>query len=109
MQQEFSSDDLQALRRAYERVSEHGWGVALGLLAALGLFIATVVLVVKGGPSPGFHLQLLRAYLPGYRVTWPGAFLGGLYMFALGYLAGRTIGTLYNRAIRSSARPDHHQ
>jgi hypothetical protein len=94
--QELSRDEERAIRQAFERVSGHGWGVALGVLAALGLFVATAVLVVKGGPSPGAHLQLLRAYFPGYRVTWPGAFLGSLYAFVMGYLAGRTIGALYN-------------
>jgi len=38
-------------------------------------------------------------YLPGYSVTWTGAFIGAAYMFFLGYGAGRTIATIYNRIV----------
>jgi hypothetical protein len=100
MSQDLSPQDIQAIRRAFERVSERGWGLALGTLAALTLFLATIILVVKGGPNPGPHLRLLGQYFPGYRVTWPGAFLGAFYAFVVGYIAGRAIGTIYNRLIQ---------
>jgi hypothetical protein len=96
---ELSTNDLEAIRRAYERVSARGWGVALGAILALGLFLATAILVVRGGPNPGPHLSLLGQYFPGYRVTWPGAFLGLAYGFIVGYGAGLTVGTLYNRIV----------
>ena len=96
MSDELSAKDVQAIRRAFERVSVRGWGVALGLLAALTLFLATVVLVVKGGADVGTHLGLLSNYFPGYDVTWPGAFIGACYAFTLGYLAGYSVGTIYN-------------
>lgn len=99
MPPELSSKDLQTIRRAFERVSAQGWGVALGTLVAMGLFFATVILVVRGGPNPGPHLGLLGQYFPGYDVTWPGAFLGALYGFVVGYGAGLTVGTLYNRIV----------
>jgi hypothetical protein len=35
-------------------------------------------------------------YLPGYSVSWTGAFIGAGYAFFLGYGAGRTIATVYN-------------
>jgi hypothetical protein len=89
----------QQVRRAYERTSEQGWGLALGFLAALGLFIATIFLVMKGGENVGAHLSLLSVYLPGYSVSWAGAFIGAAYMFFLGYGAGRTIATIYNRIV----------
>jgi hypothetical protein len=97
MPPELSSKDLQTIRRAFDRVSAQGWGVALGTLVALGLFLATAILVVRGGPNPGPHLRLLGQYFPGYEVTWIGAFLGLLYGFLVGYGAGLTVGTLYNR------------
>jgi hypothetical protein len=59
--------------------------------------VATIVLVVRGGQEVGPHLGLLSVYLPGYSVTWPGAFIGAAYMFFLGYGAGRMIATVYNR------------
>jgi hypothetical protein len=102
MNDELSAKDVQAIRRGFERASQHGWGLALGILAAMGLFLATAVLVVKGGPDPGPHLGLLSEYFPGYRVTWLGAFVGACYGFFLGYGAGRTIGAVYNLIIEHS-------
>ena len=99
MGQGLSDQEQQQVRRAFERTSEQGWGLALGLLAALVLFVATVILVVRGGPDMGQHLGLLSVYLPGFSVSWTGAFVGAAYMFFLGYGAGRTIATIYNRLV----------
>jgi hypothetical protein len=99
MSQELSDQERQVIQRAFDRTSEQGWGLALGLLAAIGLFVATVVLVIRGGPAMGAHLGLLSVYLPGYSVSWTGAFVGAAYMFFLGYGAGRTIATIYNRVV----------
>ena len=71
--------------------------LAFGGLAAVGLFAATIVLVIKGGPNPGPHLALLGIYLPGYSVTWSGAFIGAAYASVVGYAAGRVVAALYNR------------
>ena len=57
------------------------------------------MLVAKGGPNPGPHLQLLSIYFPGYQVTWVGAFVGFVYGFVVGYAIGRTIATIYNRLL----------
>lgn len=88
--------EQQAIRREVLRLNSKAWGVATGLLAGLGLFIATIVLVIKGGPVVGAHLGLLSQYLPGYSVTTAGAFIGFIYMFVLGYALGRLIGYVYN-------------
>ena len=100
MNQDLSEDEQRAVRKAFQRTSEQGWGLALGFLGAMALFIATVVLVARGGPNVGQHLGLLSVYLPGYSVTWVGAFVGGAYMFFVGYGVGRTIATIYNRLVR---------
>jgi len=97
MKQEFSDQERQALTRAFHRTSEQGWGLALGFLAAVTLFIATLTLVMRGGENVGAHLGLLSVYLPGYSVTLKGAFIGAAYLFFVGYGAGRTIVTIYNR------------
>ena len=99
MSQELSPRERQEVRRAFERISEQGWGLGLGFLAALTLFLATVILVIKGGETPGRHLGLLSVYFPGYGISWLGAFIGACYAFFLGYGAGRTIGTVYNRFV----------
>ncbi len=71
-------------------------GVAALLLGG-GLFIATLILVVRGGPYQGAHLQLLSVYFPGYRVTLAGSFVGFVYTFVIGYALGRVVGFVYNR------------
>lgn len=90
-------DELKTLLRLNARA----WGIAIGLLLGVGLFLATAFLVLKGGPTVGPHLSLLGEYLPGYRVTWGGAFVGFVYMFVIGYATGRIIGWVYNSLVRA--------
>lgn len=87
------------IRTALQRLNARAWGIALGLLCGVGLFVATIVLVVKGGPNVGRHLGLLSAYFPGYRVTVLGSFVGFIYAFVIGYAIGRLIGSVYNRLV----------
>ena len=79
------------------RLNARAWGISTGLLLGIGLFLATVFLVVRGGPNVGQHLAMLRVFFPGYSVTWLGAFVGFVYAFVLGYGMGRIIGSVYNR------------
>ena len=68
-------------------------GIAVGLVSGLGLFLATIILLLKGGPVVGPYLALLGQYLLGFKVSWAGAFIGlceaGLGGFILGQLAAR--------------------
>jgi hypothetical protein len=89
----------QDLRRAVARLNERAWGITVGLLCGFGLFIATNILVLKGGPDVGPHLSLLSVYFPGYRVTFVGSVIGFVYMFVVGYAVGRLIGAVYNRMV----------
>jgi len=84
------------LLRQVIRLSRNVLGLTLGMLVAAGIFLATIILVIKGGPDVGSHLQLLDQYFPGYRVTWGGSFLGALYGFVVGYINGWIIATVYN-------------
>ena len=90
-------DELNTLLRLNARA----WGIAVGLLFGLGIFLATVLLVVTGGPTVGPHLGLIGQYLPGDTVTWGGAFIGFVYLFVIGYAVGRIIGADYNALARS--------
>jgi hypothetical protein len=99
MTQDVSERDLQAIRKAFERVSARAWGLALAVLAGVGLFLATAMLLVQGGADPGPHLGLLGEYFPGYTVSWPGAFIGFAYGWVVGYATGFFVGTLYNRIV----------
>ena len=92
---ELDPQEARMVRRAVLHLNAQAWGISFGLLFGLGLFVATIVLVLKGGENVGAHLGLLSAYLPGYRVTTGGAFLGFVYLFVIGYAIGRLIGVVY--------------
>jgi hypothetical protein len=88
----------QQLGEAIRRLNARAWGISVGLLFGGGLFVATIILVIKGGPNVGQHLGLLRAYFPGYGVTLVGSFVGFVYGFVIGYGVGRLLGSVYNLA-----------
>ncbi|MEZ4414461.1 MAG: hypothetical protein R3E10_01780 [Gemmatimonadota bacterium] len=94
-----TEQDAQELELALRKLNERAWGWAFGLLLSFGLFFATVFLVLKGGVNMGQHLSLLGIFLPGYRVSWAGAFIGFVYMFVIGYGLGRLVGSVYNRLV----------
>ena len=94
----------QELANTVLRLNGRAWGIAFGLLLGIGIFVATNLLVLKGGPRVGQHLNLLRVFLPGYKVTFLGSLIGFVYAFVFGYAIGRMIGTVYNWLVRSTAR-----
>ena len=76
------------------------FGLALGLLSGLGLFVATNWLIIKGGDQAvGSHLQLLSQYFIGYRISFMGSFIGFAYGFAMGTLSGASIAWIYNKIV----------
>lgn len=77
-------------------LNARAWGIAVGLLLGGGLFVATNVLVLRGGEHVGQHLGLLSVFLPGYSVTFVGSLVGFVYMFVIGYGVGRILGGVYN-------------
>jgi len=76
------------------------FGLALGLICGLSLFLATNWLIVKGGDPVGPHLALLSQYFIGYRVSFFGSIIGFFYGFAIGTLSGAAIGWIYNKIAR---------
>jgi len=83
------------------RLNGRAWGIALGFLFGFGLFVATNVLVLRGGERVGTHLGLLSQYFPFYDVTFLGSLLGFVYAFVVGYATGRILCGVYNRAART--------
>jgi len=79
-----------------ERLNGLLFGLTLGLLFGLGIFIATIFLLLKGGEVVGPHLALLGQFFIGYQVTYLGSFIGFLYGFLFGFLIGYFISWLYN-------------
>ena len=72
-------------------------GITTGLIAALGVFVATNWLVLKGGRVVGPNLALLGQFFPGYRVTFAGSLIGFAWAFGYGFLAGYLVSRIYNR------------
>lgn len=79
------------IESAFAKIDPVALGVAVGVVSGLGIFIASVVLLLRGGSAPGPTLSLLGNYLFGFEVTWGGAVIGllegGLLGFAVGALA----------------------
>ena len=100
MSERLSTDEQFALQSAVQDLNEKAWGIGVALVLAVALFVATNVLVLKGGSDVGPHLRLLGVYFPGYRVTFAGSLIGFVYAFVLGYAVGRTVVTLYYRLSR---------
>ena len=73
--------------------------LTFGMLGALGLWLATAVLLVEAGQTPGAHLSLLSIFLPGYRVSWGGSFVALIWGFVFGAVAGALLYRGYARTI----------
>jgi hypothetical protein len=74
-------------------------GLVTGLLGGLAIFVATNLLILKGGPVVGPHLALLGQFFIGYRVTFLGSLIGFTYGFATGFCLGYFMATVYNRMV----------
>ena len=87
----------EMIEKAVARLNAKLLGLVLGFLFGIGLFLATNILVLKGGEQVGPHLVLLAQFFPGYRVTFLGSLIGFLYAFVVGYAIGTVIGLVYNK------------
>jgi protoporphyrinogen oxidase len=79
----------------FYRMDKLGLAIAVGSVSGLLVFLATVWLVIKGGPA-GPYLQLLNQYFFGYTVTLKGALIGLAYSFLWGFLFGWLFAYLRN-------------
>lgn len=96
--------ELELVTRAIARLRAGIVAVVTGMVAGFGLFAATVWLLIKGGPNVGQNLGLLRAYYPGYSVTWGGSLVGLLYGALTGAVLGWCVAWLYNLLARRRSR-----
>jgi hypothetical protein len=71
-------------------------GVVFGLVTGTIILIATLWLVIKGGPVVGPHLGLLNQFFYGYEVTYVGSLIGFGYGFLTGFIIGYLVAFLYN-------------
>ena len=93
------ADDASTSGPIHVRLSARSWGFTLGVLLALGLFLMTNVLSLRGGSDAGSLLSHLHVYFPGYAVNFTGSLIGCAYMLALGWIVGRGVAFVYNRAV----------
>ena len=78
------------------RLNATAHGLVTGIVAAVGIFLATNWLVLKGGDVVGPHLSLLNQFFLGYEVTFVGSLVGAAYAFGVGFAVGHSVAALYN-------------
>ena len=76
--EEVEAEEDEVIEAAFARLDPLALGVAIGMVSGVGMFIATGILLFKGGTVVGPNLSLLRHYLFGFEMTWAGAFIGFL-------------------------------
>jgi hypothetical protein len=81
-------DAEKILIRGFAMMDKLAFAIAIGSVSGLLVFIATIWLVIKGGPVVGPNLKLLAQYFVGYTVTVQGAFFAFGYSFCWGFLFG---------------------
>jgi protoporphyrinogen oxidase len=86
----------ERIAEIFPRIDGMALGVASGAVSGLLLFLATMILVLKGGLMVGPHLHLLGQFLPGYSLTPAGSVLGLMYGLGVGFLAGWSFAFLRN-------------
>jgi hypothetical protein len=80
----------EMIDKVFAKLDPVALGVAIGVVSALTLFLASATLLLKGGSKVGPTLKLLGHYLIGFDMTWGGVSIGtieaGICGFALGFL-----------------------
>lgn len=71
-----------------------------GVIGGLTLLFATYLSLLRGLPNPGYYLNLLGVFLPGYSVSAGGAWIGFAWGCVLGALFGAVMYRVYARGIR---------
>ena len=86
----------EAFARAFAKLDRIALGLSMGTVAGMLLFLATLIIVLKGGPVVGPTLGLLNHYFPGYSVTFSGSIVGFVYAFVSGFTVGWGFAMLRN-------------
>jgi len=86
----------RAIIQAFAKLDRAALGFAIGTLSGLTVFLATIIIIVKGGEPLGPNLELLAQFFLGYSVTIAGAFVGLAYGFFSGFILGWLIALLRN-------------
>ena len=93
------TDADELIVKSLARLDVIALGISLGTLFAVAIFLATIILVFKGGNEVGPNLALLSQYFIGYDVTFGGSLIGSVYGFMSGMILGFLIAVLRNTVI----------
>ena len=79
----------------------HGFslGLAMGAIAALGLFSSTAWLVVRGTADESVNAALFSNYIPGYSVSILGGLWGAIELFVLVFVGSLLLAAVYNKIV----------
>jgi protoporphyrinogen oxidase len=86
----------ERLVEAFARYDPVALGGAVASVAALGLFLATAILLLRPEEIKGPTLSLLGQYLIGYQVSWSGSLVGMAEAALIGFGFGYSLARLLN-------------
>ncbi len=89
---------------AFAKIDPLAFGMAVGVVSGIVIFMASAMLVLRGGPVVGPTLSLFGNYLFGFEVTWVGAVMGLLEGGVLGFAVGALAAGLRNWALKAYAK-----
>ena len=98
-----SVEEQAIIRRAVVRMRARVMAIVFGMAGGLGVWVATAWLLIRGGVDVGKNLVLLHNYMPGYTVTWPGAFVGLFWGAVFGAIVGWFFAWVYNQVVERRA------
>ncbi len=75
------------------KLHKSAFGLALGILTGLCIFVCTIWVMLKGG---GNTVVLMEQFYFGYSISWLGAFIGLVWGVVSGFITGWILALLYN-------------
>lgn len=78
----------EPLKLVFCPLDKRAFGIAIGAVSALSIFLVTVVHCLWGAPELGQVLGKLDHFFAGYRPTFGGAVIGALWGLWIGFVAG---------------------
>jgi hypothetical protein len=95
------SDEM--IDAAFAKLDPIALGASVGFVSGIGLFLASAILLIKGGEVVGPTLSLIGHYLFGFEVSWTGALIGAAEAAFGGFLLGYFTAAFRNWGMESYA------
>ncbi len=91
------------LTRIFPKMDPIAFGLALGVVCGLAIFLVTIFMTLKADPVTLKHLQIFDNILPGYHLSGLGSLTGLFDGLLLGFIAGYVIAIIRNFTVYLSA------